>query len=1110
MATGTPIKNFEFVDPKIAHPLGKLRGYIRSYVTLDSVLTTILFLAFWFWAAVVIDYGVFRVFTFDWVEDAPRTLRSIALVVAIAFIIALVVTQLVLRLTRELTMPSLALVLERRFPKELGDRLITAVELSDLKRAQSYGYSVDMVTNTINKVRDTVETLPIKTVFNWKRIYFRAGLFLFMSIGLFLLVGAVSFGMNLATQGNAENGKRVYGSTPGDFIRDFSDVTVLLAKRDVLLQNAPWPRRAYIEIVSHPNEDTRFGRDRQQEKVRIQAYERVIADPSVPHGWRPLRWSDLTKINGTAPVALPLDLFLTGTESVVAQAKIAMESDDQSTDWPVDRVYHAFVGDTAQQSNAKFDPAVIESIKQAIAQADAFASDVSNRRTVRKLNLPSSIELTYETVRGSDGVVPLASEGYGVYTGMLTDLKESLTFRVKAEDFYSPRKKITIVPPPIISEFYRNEEQPAYLYFKPAYQNNPPYFVDLNSLKGRKVMRANLGISLTGPISRFDIPMGTDLELVGKTDKVLKEASIIPKPGKYPGAEEKEEPKPIPMTLEKDEKGETRIFRYSFSEAKKTRVTTPIEFEIFMRDTDNVTNTRKVTIVPEEDKAPEVDMQIDVIRRVGSTYLCTNRAMIPFTKESRASDKRGLSGLRFTYSYYELESASVVNKRAESAVRVFAGVPIFPQIGDAIGKASAIYASAPGVGSGKVVTKGDINVGGFVEVYKSRPAPSKEDLDNAIRNGNLPAFLETMVPVYSFSGYDPERADRDYAKMGLDLAKEIPSLFDKNEEAVQKSFFFTLDIEALDTNVETGPSIGRNKEQFVFKIVSEAELLGEISREETSLGDKLDEVLKKLREMDSKLRQTLIRLPSLTTPESYQTDQARSIEFVETIVRARDLTAEVNTDYTRILREYQANAVSRKLTNDLESKVIRPLGKILEVDFPDFEKTYNAFHDNLMAARNPPPAISEPVPSKLTSLIGKIQAIRNSIGQGIDQARLINDLENLIKNQEGIKEYTLALKTVKEGQDKSIIIQAPATAVTLQPGSTANVQLSYTVGGLYLGNFKVKVAKEGDLTVPAELLFEESKTKIDLPIKAGDMKGEFTITLTPDIGPARFIKVIVK
>ena len=107
-----------------------------------------------------------------------------------------------------------------------------------------------------------------------------------------------------------------------------------------------------------------------------------------------------------------------------------------------------------------------------------------------------------------------------------------------------------------------------------------------------------------------------------------------------------------------------------------------------------------------------------------------------------------------------------------------------------------------------------------------------------------------MVPVYSFSGYDPDRADRDYAKMGLDLAKEIPSLFDKNEEAVQKSFFFTLDIEALDTNVETGPNIGRNKEQFVFKIVSEAELLGEISREETSLGDKLDEVLKKLLEGD--------------------------------------------------------------------------------------------------------------------------------------------------------------------------------------------------------------------------------------------------------------------
>ncbi len=1109
MATGTPT-TYEYVDPKIVHPLSKLRGYIRSYVTLDSFITTILFFAFWFWAAVVIDYGVFRIFTFDWVEDAPRTLRTIALIVAVALVIALVATRLVLRLTRELTLSSMALVLEKRFPKQLGDRLITAVELSDLKRAESYGYSVDMVKNTINGVRETVDTLPIKSVFNWKRIYTRVGLFVFLSFGLFILVGGVAFGMNMATKKNAETGGRVYGATPGDFVRDFSDVGILLAKRDVLLQNAPWPRRAHVEIVSQPAAEIRFGRDRQQEKVRIQAFERVIADPDIAHGWRPLRWSDVKAITKSDPPELPLAVFMTGTESVVAQTKTAIEFDNDSPDWPVDRVFHAFVGDTAQQSNAKFDPAVIESIKTTIAKVDEFANDDSNRRYVRKLALPSNINLTYETVRGSDGTVPLSSEGYGVYAGMITDLKESLSFRVKAEDFWTPRKKITIVPPPMISEFYRDENQPAYLYYKPAYQNSPPYMVDLSSIKGRKVMRAKLGISLTGPISRFEIPQGTDLELVGKTDKPLKEALIIPKPGKYPGANEGEEPKPIKMTIDKDEKGETRVFRYSFAEQFGTRVATPIEFEIFMRDTDNVTNTRKVQIVPDEDKPPEVDIQIDVIRRVGSTYLCTNRALIPFTKESRASDKRGLSGLRYTYSYYELDSASVVNKRAESAARVLAGTPILPGLGDAITKASAVYASAPGVGGGKATVKGQINVSGFVDAYKTRQAPSKAELDEAIQSGTLPAFLEAMTPIYTFSGYDPERADRDYGKMGLDLAKEIPGLFDKNEDAIQKSFFFTLDIEALDTNVDNGPTVGRNKEQFVFKIVSEAELLGEIAREETSLGEKLDDVLKRLREMDVKLRQTLTRLPGLVGAESFAVDQARSVEYVETILKCRDLTAEVNTDYTRILREYQANAVSRKLTSDLDSKVIRPLGKVLENDFPDFEKTYGLLHDSILAAKNPTPQISEPVPVKLTSLIGKIQAIRNSIGQGVDQAKLAQQLETIIRNQEEIDKYIRDLVVVLGNREKSIIVEVPGAAITVQAGQTTTVKLRYAIGSVYLGNYKIKVTKEGDVTVPAELVFEEGKNTFDLQIKGGDIKGDYVITLTPDIGPVRFIKVIVK
>src|SRR6476620_6292114 len=133
------------VDPKIAHPLGRLRGIIRRYVSIEGALAVLLFLAAWFWLAMLIDYGVFKLFAFDWALEAPKALRAVALVLAVAALIALVVTRLVVRLTRDFSDSALALVLEKRYPQILGDRLITAVQLADLEWSKQYGYSTEMI-----------------------------------------------------------------------------------------------------------------------------------------------------------------------------------------------------------------------------------------------------------------------------------------------------------------------------------------------------------------------------------------------------------------------------------------------------------------------------------------------------------------------------------------------------------------------------------------------------------------------------------------------------------------------------------------------------------------------------------------------------------------------------------------------------------------------------------------------------------------------------------------------------------------------------------------------------------------------------------------------------
>src|SRR3954466_16030258 len=101
------------VDPKLAHPLGRLRGIIRWYVGIEGALAVLLFLAAWFWLAMLIDYGVFKLFAFDWALEAPKAMRAVALVLAVAGLLALVVTKVVIRLTRDFSDSSLALVLEK-------------------------------------------------------------------------------------------------------------------------------------------------------------------------------------------------------------------------------------------------------------------------------------------------------------------------------------------------------------------------------------------------------------------------------------------------------------------------------------------------------------------------------------------------------------------------------------------------------------------------------------------------------------------------------------------------------------------------------------------------------------------------------------------------------------------------------------------------------------------------------------------------------------------------------------------------------------------------------------------------------------------------------------
>src|SRR5689334_7182345 len=78
----SPKRSQELVESqrRVRHPLQRIRGTIRTYVGLEGAALLLLFLALWFWFTFILDFGVFRAFGWDWVQEVPYTwIRAVSI-----------------------------------------------------------------------------------------------------------------------------------------------------------------------------------------------------------------------------------------------------------------------------------------------------------------------------------------------------------------------------------------------------------------------------------------------------------------------------------------------------------------------------------------------------------------------------------------------------------------------------------------------------------------------------------------------------------------------------------------------------------------------------------------------------------------------------------------------------------------------------------------------------------------------------------------------------------------------------------------------------------------------------------------------------------------------
>ena len=207
-------------------------------------------------------------------------------------------------------------------------------------------------------------------------------------------------------------------------------------------------------------------------------------------------------------------------------------------------------------------------------------------RKLRRLSIPKTVTVYYrgDNTKNSSEHLKLPDNKYAIG---LNELKESVRFTVQGEDYYTPYKKITLVPPPTVSSMTIDKEEPAYLYHWLIGGQAP--------LKGQRQVYKGQTVSVTGDRSTILIPYGSDIVLYCEADRPLKKGIRVRAPQ---GTEAAAGQLPdVPVKHVDQEKS----FSISLKNVQKTH-----DFNFEFNDLDNVKGRRRIKIQPEIDTPPEI------------------------------------------------------------------------------------------------------------------------------------------------------------------------------------------------------------------------------------------------------------------------------------------------------------------------------------------------------------------------------------------------------------------------------------------------------------------------------------------------------------------------
>jgi hypothetical protein len=1045
MATVTPAPRFnhEETQRRVRHPLQLVRKYIRRYIVLEGVALTLLCAALLFWLGLAFDFGLYKfdidllgVHGIDWIQELNDVdpsggssfwIRVIVLSATIVGLVVLGVSTVVMRWLREFNDQAIALVLERRFHKQLGDRLITAVELADPKLSKRYGYSQAMVEKTILEAVETLKILPVASVFNWGRL-----------VSLWLYVVAATAGMFLVTMAAFCVGSFFtdHPLNPYSFSWKFADAATIWAERNILIMDTYWPRRAYLVIegfeqsASNPTE-MRVARDDARPDLQARALQWVLADRLAPNGWRALYWRDLPGLLDSElvrGVAFPAEF---------AQWKLGT-LDDIAVQMQDESVRIALRGELGP-SNCH------DQLEAIFAQLGELADEPAMSRTLRKLDIPGSVEFSF---RGEDRVInnPVALEKGNVYTFKLDDLKTESThfrFRVRGEDYYTPPKSITLVAAPTPSAIHLDKEEPAYIYYR-------LFGIDQSELQGLRYTSKDVPLSTTGDTNTIEVPLGSSLTIKVNTDRKLRAGKAVEvknPPALDPGYDNYRGSAPA---IDADRGGFTLVL---------SDLTRKHDFTVEFHDEDNIRGKRRFKVLAVIDMEPQLgnlnvfsvnlrkpkfktqaqpekekvkDSQPRDMREqteLAGAFLITPDAQIPL--ECPVRDDYGLVKVGYQYKVRQVDfemisqgAKKLPSLEIDQSTRRYRAGLILSNFQFWPGNPLSWRLAPPHIAMSTEMLQQDLRQAqGYKEAYVKA-----EEFDRLLERKaeKMIHLAELRKKKGSAAAWEFDFKDDD----GFDVQKLLPYLKSVNvQDFGQTHYYLQISVQATDNNVETGGEFSekvgdvvktlrgntrKNKNGYVnFLVISENELLSQIALEEEQLFEKLEAAREKI---DAGIT-SLIEQQSKIRTDGVDMDNVlnRMNEIRTALSTAGNNIRDTHQAYDNIYRELVVNRVKADRVAKIQNTIIARLADILVLNprephtgsYPKAEDAFAAAHalvENDVNLKRPPdlqlhgPMLAD-ANNKLNKLSYDLNLVLTAMSQGIEESKLIAMLATMERIQ---------------------------------------------------------------------------------------------------------------